>query len=197
MAWYDRIGKIAGGFVDLGTEIVELGFDTVKAPFVEDEYDGISATINGILKDNLIKGVLGTTFGPEGPIGATIGSLPEAVRSPVRSFNNEVLGPVDAWQDKYIERPLAAAMLVYDMSGGLGGNLLNPLRPLQAIADTDSWGTAWRIASTVLASEYERQGIEFDLSKIPEDQQELFTKALSLGRASAFALGGTDILNPQ
>ena len=197
MAWYDRIGKIAGGFVDLGTEIVELGFDTVKAPFVEDEYDGLSATINGILKDNLIKGVLGTAFGPEGPIGATIGSLPEAVRSPVRSLNNEVLGPIDAWQDEYIERPLAAAMLVYDMSGGLGGNLLNPLRPLQAIADTDSWSTAWRIASTGLASEYERQGIEFDLSKIPEDQQELFTKALSLGRASAFALGGTDILNPQ
>ena len=55
MGWYDRIGKIAGGFVDLGAEVVELGFDTAKAFVIEDEYDGVAATVNGILKENLIK----------------------------------------------------------------------------------------------------------------------------------------------
>mgnify|MGYP001159802309 CR=1 FL=1 len=196
MAWYDRIGKIVGGFADLGAEVGELTFDIVKAPFVEDEYDGVAATVNGILKENLIKGVLGSAFGPEGGIGSTIGAIPEEVRSPIRQFVVPVLGQIDALQDKYIERPLATAALVYGMSGGLG-NILNPVKGIQAIADTDSWETAWRIASTGIAGEYERRGIDFDLSKIPEADQEIFTKALSLGRAGAFALEGTDLLNPQ
>ena len=196
MGWYDRIGKIVGGFADLGAEVGELTFDIVKAPFVEDEYDGVAATVNGILKENLIKGVLGSAFGPEGGIGSTIGAIPEEVRSPIRQFVVPVLGQIDALQDKYIERPLATAALVYGMSGGLG-NILNPVKGIQAIADTDSWETAWRIASTGIAGEYERRGIDFDLSKIPEADQEIFTKALSLGRAGAFALEGTDLLNPQ
>tara|TARA_R110001606_G_scaffold409_8_gene1688 strand:- start:1266 stop:6917 length:5652 start_codon:yes stop_codon:yes gene_type:complete len=196
MGWYDRIGKIAGGFVDLGAEVVELGFDTAKAFVVEDEYDGVAATVNGILKENLIKGVLGTAFGPEGGIGSIIEAIPEEARAPVRQFVVPVLGQIDALQDEYIERPLATAALVYGMSGGLG-NILNPVKGIQAIADTDSWQTAWRIASTGIAGEYERRGIDFDLSKIPEADQEIFTKALSLGRAGAFALEGTDLLNPQ
>ena len=179
MGWYERIGKIVGGFADLGAEVGELTFDIVKAPFVEDEYDGIAATVNGILKENLIKGVLGSAFGPEGGIGSTIGAIPEEVRSPIRQFVVPVLGQIDALQDKYIERPLATAALVYGMSGGLG-NILNPVKGIQAIADTDSWETAWRIASTGIAGEYERRGIDFDLSKIPEADQEIFTKALSL-----------------
>ena len=152
MAWYDRIGKIAGGFVDLGAEVVELGFDTAKAFVVEDEYDGLSATINGIIKENLIKGVLGTAFGPEGGIGSAIGAIPEEVRSPVREFVIPVIGKIDARQDEYIERPLATAALVWGMSGGLG-NILNPVKGIQAIADSDSWETAWRIASTGIADE--------------------------------------------
>ena len=196
MGWYDRIGKIAGGFVDLGAEVVELGFDTAKAFVIEDEYDGVAATVNGILKENLIKGVLGTAFGPEGGIGSIIEAIPEEARAPVRQFVVPVLGQIDALQDEYIERPLATAALVYGMSGGLG-NILNPVKGIQAIADTDSWQTAWRIASTGIAGEYERRGIDFDLSKIPEADQEIFTKALSLGRAGAFALEGTDLLNPQ
>lgn len=182
MAWYDRIGKIASGVVDLGGEVVELGIDVVKAPFVEDEYEGIGNTILGIMQDNVIGGVLSSAIGPEGALGSAIGALPEEIRAPVRSFNNEVLGRVDAWQDAYIERPLAAAVMGYHLATSSG---------LSGWADTDTWTAAWRIADEGLPPG------EYDLSSIPENQQELFTKGLSLGRAVAFATMGTDVLNPQ
>ena len=35
------------------------------------------------------------------------------------------------------------------------------------------------------------------MSKVPEEDQEIFTKALGLGRAGAFGLASTDLLNPQ
>ena len=182
MAWYDRIGKIASGVVDLGSEVVELGIDIAKAPFVEDEYEGIGNTIIGIMQDNVIGGVLSSAIGPEGALGSAIGALPEGVRAPIRSFNNEVIGRIDAWQDAYIERPLAAAVMGYHLATSSG---------LAGWADTDTWATAWQIADDGLPPG------EYDLSLVPENQQELFTKGLSLGRAVAFATMGTDVLNPQ
>ena len=182
MAWYDRIGKIASGVVDLGSEVVELGIDIAKAPFVEDEYDGIGNTILGIMQDNIIGGVLSTAIGPEGALGSAIGGLPEGIRAPIRTFNDEVIGRVDAWQDAYIERPLAAAVMGYHLATSSG---------LAGWADTDTWAMAWQIADDGLPPG------EYDLSLVPENQQELFTKGLSLGRAVAFATMGTDVLNPQ
>ena len=137
MAWYDRIGKIASGVVDIGSEVVELGIDIAKAPFVEDEYEGIGNTIIGIMQDNVIGGVLSTAIGPEGALGSAIGGLPEGVRAPIRSFNNEVIGRIDAWQDAYIERPLAAAVMGYHLATSSG---------LAGWADTDTWAMAWQIA---------------------------------------------------
>lgn len=182
MAWYDRIGKIAGGVMDLGSELIELNIDIVKSVVTEDEYDGIGNTIVGIVQDNVIGGVLASAIGPEGALGSAIGGLPEAVRAPIRSFNDEVLGRVDAFQDDYIERPLAAAVMGYHLATSSG---------LSGWADTNTWATAWQIADEGLPAG------EYDLSNIPEDQQELFTKSLSLGRAVAFATMGTDVLNPQ
>ena len=182
MAWYDRIGKIAGGVLDLGTEIVELNIDIAKSIVMEDEYEGLGNTIIGIVQDNLIGGVLSSAIGPEGALGSAIGGLPEAVRAPIRTFNNEVLGRVDAFQDDYIERPLAAAVMGYHLATSSG---------LSGWADTNTWATAWQIADEGLPIG------EYDLSGIPENQQELFTKSLSLGRAVAFATMGTDVLNPQ
>ena len=83
------------------------------------------------MQDNVIGGVLSSAIGPEGALGSAIGALPEEIRAPVRSFNNEVLGRVDAWQDAYIERPLAAAVMGYHLatSSGLSGGQTQTLGP--------------------------------------------------------------------
>ena len=177
----------AKGFLDFGVELTELGYDTVRAPFADDR----SAAFKSVLEDNLISGVLATAIGPEGPIGAGIAILPEQFRKPVRLFNDEILGPLDVWQDKYLERPIAASALVYNMAGGLPKTLANPLGLARGLADTNSWSTAWRIADEGLPL------ADLDLSKIPPDKQELFTQQLSYGRAAGFAILGTDVLNPQ
>jgi len=182
MSILGRIGKIANGFTNLGTEIGELVWDTVRSPFTEDEYDGVAGTIVGITQDNLISGVLASAVGEGSPLEATVGAIPEKYRTPVRTFSNEVLGAVDAWQDDWIERPLAAAAVGYSVATQSG---------LRGWVDSETWGTAWNIASEGLP-----EG-EYDLSQVPPDQQELFTKQLSLGRAVAFAVLGTDVLNPN
>ena len=182
MGILSRIGKIASGFTNFGSELVELAVDTVRAPFTEDEYDGVAATIVGITQDNLISGVLASAVGEGSPLEATVGVIPEKYRKPVRTFSNEVLGAVDAWQDDWIERPLAAAAVGYSVATQSG---------LRGWVDSETWGTAWNIASEGLPDG------EYDLSQVPPDQQELFTKQLSLGRAVAFAVLGTDVLNPD
>ena len=75
MAWYDRIGKIAGGVLDLGSEIVDLNIDIVRSVVTEDEYDGIGNTIIGIVQDNVIGGVLASAIGPEGALGSAMITL--------------------------------------------------------------------------------------------------------------------------
>ena len=39
-----RMGKIVGGFTNIASETVELGWDVIRSPFTEDEYDGVAAT---------------------------------------------------------------------------------------------------------------------------------------------------------
>ena len=182
MGILSRIGKIASGFTNFASETVELGWDTIRSPFTEDEYEGIAGTIVGITQDNLISGVLASAVGEGSPLEATVGAIPEKYRKPVRTFSNEVLGAVDAWQDDWIERPLAAAAVGYSVATQSG---------LRGWVDSETWGTAWNIASEGLPDG------EYDLSQVPPDQQELFTKQLSLGRAVAFAVLGTDVLNPD
>ena len=175
-----RMGKIVGGFTNIASETVELGWDVIRSPFTEDEYDGVAATIVGITQDNLISGVLASAVGEGSPLEAAVGAIPEDYRTPVRKFTNDVLGAVDAWQDDWIERPLAAAAVGYSVATQSG---------LRGWVDSETWGTAWNIASEGLP-----EG-EYDLSKVPPDQQELFTKQLSLGRAVAFAVLGTDAVS--
>ena len=182
MSILSRMGKIVGGFTNIASETVELGWDVIRSPFTEDEYDGVAATIVGITQDNLISGVLASAVGEGSPLEAAVGAIPEDYRTPVRKFTNDVLGAVDAWQDDWIERPLAAAAVGYSVATQSG---------LRGWVDSETWGTAWNIASEGLP-----EG-EYDLSKVPPDQQELFTKQLSLGRAVAFAVLGTDVLNPD
>ena len=187
MSFSDGMINWGKGFVDFGVELADLAYDTVRAPFADDR----SAAFKSLLEDNLISGVLATAIGPEGPIGAGIAVLPEFVRKPVRTFNDEVLGPLDVWQDKYLERPAAATALVYNLAGGLPKTVSNPLGLVRGLADTNTWTTAWRIADEGLPL------ADLELSDIPADQQELFKQELSWGRAAKFALLGTDVLNPQ
>jgi hypothetical protein len=182
MSFMSRVGGIIGGFTNLGGEIVETVWDTARSVVTPDEYEGVGDTILGIVQDNLISGVMQAAFGEGSALEQTVGVIPGAVRAPIATFTSEVLGKVDAWQDAYIERPLSAAVMGFNVAtqSGLAGFL-----------DGDTYRTAWQIANEGLP-----EG-EYDLSKIPENQQELFTKELSLGRAIAFAMMGTDTLNPH
>jgi hypothetical protein len=182
MSFASRVSGIATGFYTLGSEIVETGWDTIRSVFTPDEYEGVGDTIVGIIQDNLISGVMGSAFGQGSALEQTVGAIPEKARAPISTFTNEVLGRVDTFQDAYIERPLSAAVMGYHLATQSG---------LTGWADTDTYRTAWKIASDGVPLE------DYDRSLIPENQLELFDKGLSLGRAVAFATLGTDVLNPQ
>ncbi len=182
MSFMSRVGGIIGGFTNLGEEIVETVWDTARSVVTDDEYEGVGDTILGIVQDNLISGVMQAAFGEGSALEQTVGVIPGSVRAPIATFTNDVLGTVDAWQDAYIERPLTAAVMGFNVATQSG---------LTGFLDGDTYRTAWQIANEGLP-----EG-EYDLSKIPENQQELFTKELSLGRAIAFAMMGTDTLNPH
>ena len=182
MSFMSRVSGIGMGFYNLGSEIVETGWDTIRSVFTPDEYEGVGGTIVGIVQDNLISGVMQSAFGQGSALEQAVGAIPGEVRAPIGTFTNEVLGRVDAFQDAYIERPLSAAVLGYHLATQSG---------LTGWADTDTYRTAWKIADEGLPPG------DYDLESIPENQRELFEKGLSLGRAVAFATLGTDVLNPQ
>mgnify|MGYP001191176558 CR=1 FL=1 len=177
MGFWDRLSKIAGAVVDHGEAWKDLSFDIVRAPFTDDEYEGFGNTILGIVQDDVVGGLLGTAIGPEGIGGQVIGAIPEEIRQPVGTFTTEVLGRVDAWQDQWIERPLSAGLLGFNMAtqGGLGG-----------FFDVNAYQTAWEIASGT-------SEIDAELYR----NEEGGGRGLSFGRALALATMRVDPRDPR
>jgi len=177
MGFWDRISKIAGAVVDHGEAWKDLTFDVVRAPFTEDEYEGFGNTLLGIIQDDVVGGLMMTAIGPEGIGGQTIGAIPEEIREPIGTFTTEVLGHVDAWQDRWIERPISAGLLGFNIAtqGGLGG-----------FFDVNSYQTAWEIASGTS---------EIDAALY--SNEEGGGRGLSLGRAMALATMRVDPTDPR
>ena len=177
MGFWDRISKIAGAVVDHGEAWKDLTFDVVRAPFTEDEYEGFGNTLLGIIQDDVVGGLMMTAIGPEGIGGQTIGAIPEEIREPVGTFTTEVLGRVDAWQDQWIERPISAGLLGFNIATqeGLGG-----------FFDLDSYETAWEIASGTS---------EIDAALY--SNEEGGGRGVSLGRAMALATMRVDPRDPR
>jgi hypothetical protein len=177
MGFWDRLSKIAGAVVDHAEAWKDLSFDIVRAPFTDDEYEGFGNTILGIVQDDVVGGLLGTAIGPEGIGGQAIGAIPEEIRQPVGTFTTEVLGRVDAWQDQWIERPLSAGLLGFNMAtqGGLGG-----------FFDVNAYQTAWEIASGT-------SEIDAELYR----NEEGGGRGLSFGRALALATMRVDPRDPR
>jgi hypothetical protein len=182
------MSSLGGSVVDLASESLELAFDVGRAPFTEDEYEGFQNTLLGIIQDNLIGGIMMSAIGPEGVGGEIIGGvIPEVVKHPVRVLVDEVLGPIDAFQDKWVERPLA--FLAMTPAGRVGFGLTDALRGMkfEAVAaglsgflDVNAYKTAWQIAD----GSY-------------DGPIELYNQPLSMGRAVALATMNVDLLDPR
>ena len=184
---WGRMSQLGGSVVDLTSESLELAFDVGRAPFTEDEYEGFQNTLLGIIQDNLIGGIMMSAIGPEGVGGEIIEGLPEVVKRPIRVLTDEVLGPIDAWQDKWVERPLA--FLAMTPAGRVGFGLTDALRGMkfEAVAaglsgflDVNAYKVAWQIAD----GSY-------------DGPIELYNQPLSLGRAVALATMNVDLLDPR
>ena len=185
MSFWSRVSGIGGAAVDHAAAWGDLAVDIARAPFTEDEYEGFQNTLLGIIQDDLIGNVMMTAIGPEGIGGQTIGAIPEEIRKPIGTFTSEVIGRVDAWQDDWIERPLAfmamtpAGRMTLGLPGALKGMEFDSAN-LRGFLDVNAYKTAWQIAD----GSY-------------DGPIELYDQPLSLGRAAALATMNVDLLDPR
>lgn len=183
--FFGRLGQIGGAFIDHGEAWGDFIGDIVRSP-VDIYQDGFTDTLLKIIQDDVIGGLMMTAIGPEGIGGEIIEGLPGVIKEPVSSAVG-VLGEVDAWQDKWIERPLAfmAMTPIGRMALGipnamLGGGFDSLATGLTGFFDYRSYQTAWDIAD----GNY-------------EGPIELYNSPLSLGRAVALSTMNVDLLDPR
>jgi hypothetical protein len=183
--FFGRLGQIGGAFVDHGAAWGDFVGDVVRSP-VDIYQDGFTDTLLKIIQDDVIGGLMMTAIGPEGVGGEIIEGLPGVIKEPVSSAVG-VLGEIDAWQDKWIERPLAfmAMTPIGRMSLGLpnaflGGSFDSIATGLTGFFDYRAYKTAWDIAD----GNY-------------NGPIELYNSPLSLGRAVALSTMNVDLLDPR
>ena len=183
--FFGRLSQIGGAFIDHGEAWGDFIGDIVRSP-VDIYQDGFTDTLLKIIQDDVIGGLMMTAIGPEGIGGEIIEGLPGVIKEPVSSAVG-VLGEVDAWQDKWIERPLAfmAMTPIGRMALGipnamLGGGFDSLATGLTGFFDYRSYQTAWDIAD----GNY-------------EGPIELYNSPLSLGRAVALSTMNVDLLDPR
>lgn len=183
--FFGRLGQIGGAVLDHGAAWGDFIGDVVRSP-VDIYEDGFTETLLKIIQEDVIGGLMMTAIGPEGIGGEIIEGLPGAVKEPVSSAVG-VLGQVDAWQDKWIERPLAfmamtplGRMTLGLPNAMLGGGFDSLATGLTGFFDYRSYQTAWDIAD----GNY-------------EGPIELYNSPLSLGRAVALSTLNVDLLDPR
>ena len=103
MGFFDRLGGVAGGLLDVGKGSVGFLVDTGKsvAKLTTGDVDGAFNTFYRSVQDDLMGSVVGGAFGPEGAVGSIIGGLPEFVRKPGRAIVNPAM---EAWDWSIQER---------------------------------------------------------------------------------------------
>jgi hypothetical protein len=183
--FFGRLGQIGGALLDHGSAWGDFIGDVARSP-VDIYQDGFTDTLLKIIQDDVIGGLMMTAIGPEGVGGEIIEGLPGVIKEPVSAAVG-VLGEVDAWQDKWIERPLAfmAMTPLGRMSLGLpnaflGGSFDSLATGLTGFFDYRAYKTAWDIADGNYNGEIE-----------------LYNSPLSLGRAVALSTLNVDLLDPR
>ena len=138
MGFFDRVGGVVGGVVDVVGGGAEFVFDTGRAlaKATTDPGEGIKIFVDSVQED-LLGQVIGGAFGPEGIVGSVVGGLPEFVRKPFRT----VLEPtMEAWDwtiQNVVDRPLGTLATV--VNAGISGTDISEL------FDGSTWASAWEI----------------------------------------------------
>ena len=138
MGFFDRVGGVVGGVVDVVGGGAEFLYDTSKALIkaTTDPGEGIKIFVDSVQED-LLGQVIGGAFGPEGIVGSVVGGLPEFVRKPFRT----VLEPtMEAWDwtiQNAVDRPLGTLATV--INAGISGTDITEL------FDGSTWASAWEI----------------------------------------------------
>ncbi len=128
MGFFDRVGGVAGGLIDVVGGGVEFIVDTAHAgtKALRGDIDGAANTFYKSVQDDLLGQAVQGAFGPEGAIGSIIGGLPEFVRKPGRAVLNPAMEAWDWTIQELVDRPLGTLFTVIDatIEGG-GHHLLN------------------------------------------------------------------------
>ena len=138
MGFFDRVGGVVGGVIDVVGGGAEFVYDTGRAlaKATTDPGEGIKIFVDSVQED-LLGQVIGGAFGPEGIVGSVVGGLPEFVRKPVRT----VLEPtMEAWDwtiQNVVDRPLGTLATV--VNAGISGTDISEL------FDGSTWASAWEI----------------------------------------------------
>ena len=138
MGFFDRVGGVVGGVIDVVGGGAEFVYDTGRAlaKATTDPGEGIKIFVDSVQED-LLGQVIGGAFGPEGIVGSVVGGLPEFVRKPVRT----VLEPtMEAWDwtiQNAVDRPLGTLATV--INAGISGTDISEL------FDGSTWASAWEI----------------------------------------------------
>ncbi len=90
MGFWDRVGGVAGGLLDVGKGSVGFLLDTAESggKLLTGAVDGAFNTFYRSVKDDLMGSVLGGAIGSDGPVGSLLCGLPELVRLQRRRFLN-------------------------------------------------------------------------------------------------------------
>jgi hypothetical protein len=116
MGFFDRLGGVAGGLLDVGKGTVGFLIDTVESgtKLATGDVDGAFNTFYRSVQDDLMGSVIGGAFGPEGAVGSIIGGLPEFVRKPGRAIVNPAMEAWDWSIQELVDRPLGTFFTVID-----------------------------------------------------------------------------------
>jgi len=149
MGFFDRIEKIVDATVNLAESRVNMVLDIVTAPFTDDEYEGFTDTMRGVVSPSAnfrrISGIVSEqvgeelrhTLGPGGSVEVAVGGLPEQlVRKPLRE-SMEMLET--GWREG-ISEPLTTALTV--------GSLAQSRDSYMDLVDPATWRESYDIAQT-------------------------------------------------
>ena len=121
MGFFDRLGGVAGGLLDIGKGSVGFLLDTAESggKLLTGDVDGAFNTFYRSVQDDLMGSVVGGAFGPEGAIGSVIGGLPETgplgfIRTGGRAIVNPAMEAMTWSIEEFVDRPLGTFFTVID-----------------------------------------------------------------------------------
>lgn len=139
MGILDRLHKVVNGVGGAVNAVVGIPLDIARAPFRDDEYDGIIGTVYGTVV-NRGGQFFSETIGPEGAVGSLIGGAPQSIRKPASAVINPLLNAAEFAYREGISEPITTLATV----GSLGAAENDQL----AFMDPKTWSRAYRIAQS-------------------------------------------------